>query len=220
MNIFRSLFGKSKTPPTSVRDTLFGDLPLNKWPEDDDAGSFPWSAFVSAQSRIAQGQVALATSSWREVLASPNLESRHYLQAWHFLRQHGEQPPNEIKKRVLGVIVEVGMSQGLDILAAYVDRTARYYNFSGAGVVWERPNDDLDGLIDSLLVESAKVVAQIGPWTEERLPAPANGQVRLSFLTPSGLHFGQGPMEGFAVDPLAGPVIQSAIQLMQALIKK
>jgi hypothetical protein len=87
------------------------------------------------------------------------------------------------------------MPQGLDILAGYADHHARYYNFSGAGVVWERPNNSLDALIDRLLAVGAEVTAQIGPWQESRPPAPEAGQVRLSFLTPSGLHFGQGPME-------------------------
>ena len=204
----------------SVRDTLFGDVPLDRWPEGEGADSFPWSAFVLARSQLAEGRLPAAIASWQEVLAKPGLESRQSLQACHFLRQHGVQPPKESAKALLGVVVEVGMPQGLDILAAYVDRSARYYNFSGAGVVWERPDESLDALIDNLLAAGATVVARIGPWDKERPAAPPSGQIRLSFLTPSGLHFGQGPMNAFARDALAGPVIQSATQLMQALTRK
>jgi hypothetical protein len=33
------------------------------------------------------------------------------------------------------------MPSEVDLLAAYADRTARYYNFSGASVVWDHPTD-------------------------------------------------------------------------------
>jgi hypothetical protein len=155
--------------------------------------------------------------SWREVLAHPGLESRHYLQAWDFLRQHGQRPPPEAAKQVLGVVVEVGMPKGLDILAAYADHSARYHNFSGAGAVWERPDGSLDSLIDQLLAAGAKVAARIGPWEKARPAVPGAGEVRLSFLTPSGLHFGQGPMDTLQRDPLAGVVLQAAMPLMRAL---
>jgi hypothetical protein len=203
-----------------IRETLFGDLPLNRWPDGDGPDSVPWSDFVSARTQLAAGRAENAMRSWREILAKPGLESRHYLQAWHFLRQNGQHAPKDIAKELLGVIVEVSLPRGLDIVVAYADHSARYYNFSGAGVVWEHADDSLDSFIDDLLTASRTVVARIGPWKEDRPPAPPTGCVRLSFLTPSGLHFGQGPMDGFSQDALAGPVIQSAIQLMQALMKK
>jgi hypothetical protein len=112
------------------------------------------------------------------------------------------------------------MPRGLDLLATYPDYHARYYNFSGAGVVWEHPDGSLDLTIDELMAASSKVVSRIGPWDKER-PAPApTGQMRLSFLTPSGLHFGQAPTNTLAADPLASPVVRVAGQLMQALIAK
>jgi len=121
---------------------------------------------------------------------------------------------------VFGVVVEVGMLKGLDLLAAYPDHSARYYNFCGAGVVWEHPDTSLDSLIDELLAASEQVVKQIGPWDEKRPPAPPTGQMRISFLTPSGLHFGQAPMQALTSDPLGGRVVQLATTLMQELIAK
>jgi hypothetical protein len=46
------------------------------------------------------------------------------------------------------------------------------------------------------------------------------GEVRINFLTPSGLHFGQGRYQDFASDGLGGPVLAAALRLMQALIGK
>lgn len=111
------------------------------------------------------------------------------------------------------------MSQGLDVLAAYSDCSARYYNFSGAGVVWDRPNSSFDDKIKNLLIFAKSVVGQIGPWEKERPVPPPRGQVRLNMLTPSGLYFGQGNFEALAKDGLSGPVIEKAVELMQALVQ-
>jgi hypothetical protein len=204
--------------PHAIRDTLFGDMPLNAWPSGDEATDMPWLAFVEARQHLRSGRREQALACWWQVLQQPEVESRQQAQAWHFLRQHGEQPPADLAKTLLGVVLEVGMPQGLDLLAAYPDHTARYYNFSGAGVVWERPDESMDGWIDALLDAGRNVVARIGPWDQPRPQPPAGGQVRLNFLTPSGLHFGQGPMEVLAADPLGRPVIEHGTRLMQALI--
>ncbi len=207
--------------PLTLRDTLFGDLALPHWPP---AGApveeAPWSSFAAARQHLQAGDLDAARARWREVLARPGLESRHYLQAWAFLRAQGEQPPEAQARLVHGVVFEVALEEGLDLLAAYDDHTARYYNYSGAGVVWEHPDPSLDGYIDRLLTDSAEVVRHIGPWLEPRRPAPPTGQVRINFLTPSGLHFGEGTMEALMRYPLAVPVLNGAIELMQQLVDR
>lgn len=209
------------TAPDSIRETLFGDCPLDQWPPDGAAEEyFPWSAFVLARSQFATGRQSDAITLWRAVVQHAELEPRQYLQAWHFLRQHGVRPPPHQAKQVLGVIVEVAMAQGLDLLAAYPDHSARYYNYSGAGVVWEHPDQSLDSAIDHLVEASKQVVAKIGPWEEERPAPPPPDSARLSFLTPSGLHFAQGPMAALSSDPLCGQVVHFASLLMRALIAK
>ena len=72
--------------------------------------------------------------------------------------------------------------------------------------------------IDALLAASSRVVAQIGPWRSARPSAPPNDQVRLCFLTPSGLHFGQAQLETMSKDPVGAEVLYRAGVLMQALI--
>jgi hypothetical protein len=44
--------------------------------------------------------------------------------------------------------------------------------------------------------------------------------VRLSFLTPSGIHFGQGPADLIASTRLGGRVFDLAGTIMRALIAK
>lgn len=222
MSIIGSLFGKKKkAAPDSIRETLFGDMPLDQWPRSDvSSESFPLSAFVSARSHLAAGRQSDAVACWRQILERLGLEPRHYLQAWLFLRQHRQRPPPDVAKQIFGVVVEVGMPEGLDVLATYADHSARYYNYSGAGVVWEHPDTSLDAAIDQLLEASKQVVAQIGPWEESRPGPPPRDSARLSFLTPSGLHFGQGPMAALSRDPMGGRVLQLATDLMRALIAK
>jgi hypothetical protein len=222
MSVFGSLFGKKREAEHSpIRETLFGDMPLDQWPPDGvSSDEMPWGAFVSARQHLAVGSQADAIASWQHILAHSGLEPRCYLQAWHYLRQYGQHPSPETAKQLLGVVVEVATPDGLDLLAAYPDYSARYYNYSGAGVVWEHPDTSLDSTIDQLLEASRQVVAQIGAWERARPAPPPRDSARLSFLTPSGLHFGQGPIAALSGDPLGGRVLNLASGLMRALISK
>ena len=217
-----NLYGKKKAvPPPAPRDLLFGDLPLSQWPLDEGPPQKgePWASFRQARSLLEKKDPAAATAL-RRVVAMPGLESRHYLEAWHHLRSLGAKPPASEQKRVLGVVVEVGLEEGLDVVAAYEDGSARYFNFSGAGAVWDRPDDSLKPRIEALLSAGKAFAVKIGPWLEPRPPAPTRGLVRISMLMPGGLHVGQGPFGPFAADPISAPVMQKATELMQALIEK
>jgi len=230
MGFLDSLFGR-KDPQQPVagdsvsllmRDTLFGDMPLDRWKAEGTAEQQPpWRQFAQAREHLKHGEKEPAIARWREVIMEPGLEPRLYLQAWHFLRSQGEMPPPDLAQRVLGVIVEVMLPDGLDIVAAYSDHSARYYNHRNGSVIWERPDASLDGAIDALHSAGARVVAQIGPSNEpQHPPPPPLGQTLLSFLTPGGLHYGQGGINTFSNDPKGGPVLKAAFELMQALMAK
>ena len=196
----------------AIRDILFGDLPFSQWPNGSatSVDGEPWLSFISARNQLDSANQESAKQTLRRILAMPDLESRHYLQAWHFLRELGESPTDGDAKRLYGVVVEVTLDEGLDIVAAYADHTARYLNYSGAAIVWERPNESLNQAIDSLLAAGRMVAAQIGPGEGPRPAAPPKGQVRISMLVPSGLHFGQGPFDALSGDPLGGPAWRRA----------
>lgn len=216
-----SLFGRkkpSKSLGEEMRDTLYGDLA--EWGKPGDTNP-PWSLFAQAQQAIKQRNTPQAIQLWQQVLAHPNLESRHYLQAWKFLRDHNANPPTELAKLVYGVVVEVAMEQGLDVLAAYKDGTVRFYHFSGSALVWEHPDNRLDDATARLLDAGQTVALLIGPWDNPGAhpPPPPTGQARLSMLTPSGLHFGQGPIEGLRADPMGRNLFDSATLLMQRVLE-
>jgi hypothetical protein len=204
-----------------LRSALFGDVPVDNFPPASSAMDLgePWASFVHAKNALRAGETAGAISTWRRIADTPGLESRYYAQAWFFLRGQGVTPPAEIANRLLGVVVEVEMGGGaMDLLAAYADHTARYYNYRGAGVVWEHPTPALDGHIDALLNNSQRVVQMTAPREGERPATLASGEARLNFITPGGMHFGQGLLKELSADAAAKPVIDTATALMQKLI--
>jgi hypothetical protein len=150
-------------------------------------------------------------------MASDNtVEARQRAVAAHILKQRGKP---DTSKQLFGVIVEVGMDEGLDVLAAYADRTARYINYSEKLIIWETRTSASDELIDDLLAAATSLVEQIGPWDGERLPPPVVGNARVSMLVSDGLYFGEGPFEALAGDGLGGPVLKGAAKLMGFLIE-
>jgi len=220
------VFGRKRKPvaapvaaPPSVRDALFADGPLESWPVGEHADREPWATFVTARRYVAAGDIGSAVFGWQRVVGMPGLEARHYVQAWTFLRQYGVPPAPAEAKRLLGVVVEVDRGPaGLDLLAAYPERTARFYAGTGGGIAWERPDPTLDAPIGALLDAAKAVLDRIGPWTQPRLPPPPPDHIRLNFLAPSGLHFGQAPFAVFEQDALAGPVVRAATGLLQVMM--
>lgn len=209
----------SSSSVQGMRDTLFGDMPLDAWPPSGAAAEQePWRSFVKAREAIAAGQTAEAIAAWRCISEMPSLESRHYAQAWHFLRTYGVQPPADKAKLLLGVVVEVSMHAGVDLLAAYPEHTARYWNYSGKSIVWEHADQSLDPFIDALLRSGEQILRIIGPWEKPRPPVPPVGHMRVNLLAPSGLHLGEGPVDVLSADPLAKPAVEAATVLMQQLI--
>ena len=75
---------------TQIRDILFGDLPVDAWPSDEGLSVEPWATFVNARRHKDAGDADTATQSLHQILSMKDLESRHYLQAWHFLRLLGD----------------------------------------------------------------------------------------------------------------------------------
>lgn len=200
----------------SMRDTLFGDLPIDVWGANEAAVE-PWLSFARARDAMARGDTKEAVAALAAVTVMPGLESRHSLQAWHFLRGLGQPPPVDVQKQVLGVVVEVSLDTGLDLVAGYADHTARYWNYSGSGVVWDRPDGSLDAAVDALLDAGRAVVVHIGPWEGPRRPPPQPDFVRLNMLTPLGICFGEGPFAALAEDPMGGRLLGAATHLMQRL---
>jgi len=180
----------------------------------DDPGLFmnnnlyPWNILLSEKA---------APDDLNKVATDTALESRARILAYNILKSKGNTVD---KKEILGIIVEVGLDEGLDVVAAYKDGTARYINHAEKIIVWQAANDESDALVKNLFETGLQVVKNIGPWHKERLANPGNGDVRISFLVADGLYFGQGPFEVLEKDKMGGPVINAATRLMVFLINQ
>jgi hypothetical protein len=201
---------------------LFCDLPLETWiAASRDSDAEPWSSLARSADLDRDGHRDEAVALWRQVADSPDVESRQVLQAWHFLREAGVEPPADIAKRVLGMIVEMPVQGGHDTLAGYADGSARYLNFSGKVVIWEqRADPDVSNALNAWLAAGEDLVQKIGVWDLPTLPDLSPGHARVLMLTPSGPHFGQGPAGALLGDPLARNVIEAAVAVMQLLMTK
>jgi hypothetical protein len=191
----------------------FGDLPLDEFARLG-SGAEPWQSFERARAFLAEGNRPPGLEALQAIGLNTAIESRVRLQAWHSFREAGGQAPPSVANDVLGVVVEVGMSEGQDFLAAYADRTAYYYNYAGGAMVWLRPDASLDKEINSVLGEASRLAPLIGPWKEPRRPSPSAGIARLNILVHSSLLFGEAPMQALDRDKHARPLLRAATALM------
>jgi hypothetical protein len=205
---------------TSLRpqDTLFGDVPVDLWAAlwtGTAAGKY----FEEVRAWLARGDKEEASRVLSAITLTRGIDIRHHLQAWHFLRELGHKPPPHGEKEVLGVVLEVALPAGLEVVAVYSDKTARYHNYSGASVAWERPDSSMDGSIDAVLDAGRMILPTIGIWQGARRLTLAKGDARVTILTPSGLGFGEGPFDALRKDPIGKLVMGPATNLIVKLAK-
>jgi hypothetical protein len=158
------------------------------------------------------------TTHLQKIIDDTNADPRIKVLSYNGQRTSGHKPG---KKELLAVIVEVGLDEGLDVLASFNDGTARYINQTGKILVWETTADTkANELKHDLFAKSQQIVNQIGPWDKPRKPHPKRGNTRITFLVSDGLYFGEAPTEVLFNDQLASPALTSATQLMQYLTEK
>ena len=169
---------------------------------------YPWNILFSPSPVVPGLQTIIGDAA---------VETRAKMLAYNLMRLNGFSSP---KKELLAVIVEVGLEDGPDVLAAFKDGTARYINQSGKMIIWEAAGDTAGTLIKELFASSIPVIQQIGPWNNARRPHPETGVARISFLVSDGLYFGEAPMNALFAHPLAKPALLAATALMQFLTGK
>ncbi len=210
MHVINSLIATSSNPYRNeainkIYNQLFCDN-IELYLSPANAADYPWNILGSDNPDI---------DGLKAIIDDNSLQTRHKILAYNLLAVNGV--PAE-RKELMGVIVEVSLPGGLDVLAAYQDGTARYINYIEKLLVWETETGQSTDLVSKLFSDSSIVVSRIGPWDKERCPFPVNDKIRLSFLVSDGLYFGEGPFDVFQKDQLAGPVINSASELMTYLI--
>jgi hypothetical protein len=170
---------------------------------------YPFDVLFAAYSSVTDLQ---------QIIDDKSSDPRVKILASNRLNLAGHKPAFQ---ELFGVIVEVGLDDGLDVLASFQNGTARYINHTGKVLVWETTEDPKGNQITDTLFRSGEtVIKKIGPWGNPRRSHPAKGMVRLSFLVSDGLYFGEGPINVLFNDPLAAPTLNAATQLMAYITEK
>ena len=230
-----SLFGKKdkkvveKTqggiPPVllELRETLYTRASLDPFIarlQDDAKSAFPWSNFVAANQALKDGDKAGAISQLKQIVETQGLETRIRLQAWHTLVSLGELPVETLRGYTQGVVIENHMDQGLDIVAAYSDNSARYWNYTGTGIVWDARDPEIDKLVFELLKIGFEITKRIGIGLRDTPPVPERGYLRIFIMAYDGSAVGEGRFEQLSKDPMGNTAINAGVNLMNGLMKK
>jgi len=173
---------------------------------ENNNSDYPWDALFG-ESSTALG----------ELLINPSTDSRITLMAANELRKLELQPASN---RLLGIVLEVNLPEGLDTLAAYRNGVATYINYTEKSIFWDTNTLESEKLIAELFRLGEDIQTRLSPWRQERLSAPSKDDLRISFLTQQGLYFGQGPINMLFNDKLARPTLLAATTLMQYLVEK
>jgi hypothetical protein len=213
-------------PPVllELRKTLYTNAsldPLLARLEDDAKSTFPWRNFMAANEALKADNKDRAISQLKEIVGTTQgLDTRIRLQAWHTLVSLGEMPVDTLRGYTQGVVIENHKEHGLDIVAGFVDYTARYWNYTGSGVIWDAREPEIDQLIFNLLSVGFEITKQIGVGLRDTPPVPEKGHIRIFIMAYNGSTVGQGIYEQISKDPMGKAAIDAGVRLMTALMKK
>lgn len=70
----------------------------------------------------------------------------------------------------------------------------------------------------ALLSAAQDVVDELEPIAEIRSPPPPSGNVRITSVVSDGLYVGEANLEALTRDPLGGPILRAASDLMNAVL--
>jgi len=173
-----------------------------------DGSPSPFQTIADAAKLARDGRKEDAKSRLHSILSLPNLETRTQLWVWSALRELGEQPEAKSGGEILGVVIEVPMKGAYDTLAAYQDGSARYLNFSGKAIFWDKPDATVLSLCRVLIESTAPIRSRATPRTNALLPTSGT---QITLLTRSGMYVIPAPTE---------PVTRAALGLMTELIRQ
>lgn len=212
-------------PPVllDLRKTLYTNASLDSFDaglQEEARSVFPWCNFVAANEALKAGDKAGAISELKEIVGAQGLGTRIRLQAWHTLVSLGELPVETLRGYTQAVIVENHTAQGLEIVAAYSDNSARYWNSVGGGVIWDARDPEIDQLIFNLLSVGFEISKRIGVGLRDALPVPEKGNIRIFIMAYDGSTVGEQRYEQISTDPMGRVAIDAGDKLIKGLAKK
>ncbi|MES2693228.1 MAG: hypothetical protein V4773_07120 [Verrucomicrobiota bacterium] len=193
-----------------VRQMLFASQSLKELAAhvQPDAKGGAFQALLNASKLAGEGRKTEAIAQLRSILEVPPQDTRLVLWVWSALRELGEKPDAKHAFEVLGVVIEVPSGGAYDTLAAYVDGTARYLNFSGRAILWDAEDSTIKALCQAFVDSTIPASTQATPRVSLALPRQT---IQITLLTRSGIFVISNPPE---------PVMQAGVTLMMELMKR
>ncbi|MFL5579486.1 MAG: hypothetical protein ACJ8AO_03860 [Gemmatimonadaceae bacterium] len=222
------LFDFLKRPPGAaevLHALVYADVPLERWPAILGSphvlpADAPLRRLQDAAAAEAAGDRDGARTRLRAAADDPAAESRVRLLAWRGLRDLGDKPPADAARVPRGVVCEVALPHGLDVLGCYEDRTARLHGAAGNMVIWDARDPDIDARIDAVLAQAPALVGSIRAHGDLGLIVP-RGTVALTALTDAGRHTRPEPLSALSGGRSKySPLFAAATQLFVALVER
>ena len=117
-----------------------------------------------------------------------------------------------------GLVLEVEVEGGVDVLAAYVDGRLRYLSHGGRAVIVDTPVPALAPQLQALWAAAEPARAQARPWQpDRRWPGP--GGVRVAYLHADGARLDEGAFAALQRDPRLGPLLLAGSELLATLLQ-
>jgi len=194
------------------------DLPVEEGTSTQGPLRTTWTRLANAQGLLAVGRKEEAIRSLREICASPDAHTRPRLWAWFNLRRFGVVPTVADANVVRGVVLEVRINAGTDVLAAYEDNSARYLNYSGKVIVWESNDEDITNMCQKVLLLASRV-KQFS--ARDYVDSSQSALLRVTLLTFDGQYRIEGdPDSPMAANEGLGQIFKCGAVLMSALIAR
>lgn len=168
-------------------ELLFADQTLDELSgalSGDESPAYPdaWKQLIQAADYLRRNKQTQATELLLAIIKNPSISTRMLLWGWTALRQIGIRPQPSEASEIRGVVIQVPVEQGADVLAVYADGTARYVNHSGKIIVWESTDTRIARNVQEILDLSKA----IDPNSSDDLSGTASGIVRVTLLTFNG----------------------------------
>ena len=184
--------------------------------DKDVASDGAWMLLTKAAEHIQHGDVARGAELLLELAGNPTMETRVLLWSWAALRCLGFHPKSYEADDIQGVVMQVPLENGIDVLAAYIDGTARYVNQGGKAIIWEITDAAITAIIRKVL-ESCKDLPGVVAAASRN--DPARDFVRVTMLTFSGNRFAEVSMQYLDSSPIK-QVLSIGAELLAKLIKR
>lgn len=170
--------------------------------------SGPWRVLMGAPPR---------SSALQTIAAAEGADSRARALAASMLRGRGA---SIVRPCTLGVIVEVALPEGLELLAAYADGVVRYLDASGEAIMFDGAPLSAQALARAMVGHGAAFCERRNAWPGPRLPPPRSGELRITILATDGLHFIEGSFAALQADADIAAIIGRATRLLRKLQRR